>query len=105
MDKAQLYDTIEAYLEGELSTEGRRAFEREMAARPDIRAEVAPHRKLHQELGNSGKARLREQLKQISREFPLEGEGGNASWLGSLVGVLVVGIAVVVLSVVPVLPA
>lgn len=96
MDKAQLYDTIEAYLEGELSTEGRRAFEREMAARPDIRAEVALHRKLHQELGNSGKARLREQLKQISREFPLEGEGGKASWLWPLLGVLLVAVIAIV---------
>lgn len=96
MDKAQLYDTIEAYLEGELSTEDRRAFEREIAARPDLRAEVALHRKLHQELGDTGKARLRKQLQHISREFPLEGEGGKASWLWPLLGGLLVAVIAIV---------
>lgn len=72
MNKEQLYEAIEAYLEGKLSEEARRDFEREMAVDPQLKAEVALHRRMQQELGKSGKAALREQLQQIAQEFPLE---------------------------------
>ena len=72
MSKEQLYETIEAYLEGKLTAEARRAFEKEMAADPQLKTEVALHQRMQQELGKSGKAKLREQLQQVAQEFPLE---------------------------------
>ncbi|MCB0560313.1 MAG: hypothetical protein H6573_11340 [Lewinellaceae bacterium] len=72
MNKEQLYDTIEAYLEGKLTAEARRAFEGEIAADPELKREVALHRRMQQELGKSGKAELRGQLRQIAQEFPLD---------------------------------
>ncbi|MCB0579326.1 MAG: hypothetical protein KDD10_08475 [Phaeodactylibacter sp.] len=75
MNKEQLYETIEAYLEGKLPAEERRAFEQEIAADPELKMEVALHRRMHQELGKSGKAERRQQLQQIARDFPLEGKG------------------------------
>ncbi|MCO6479484.1 MAG: hypothetical protein J5I94_22810 [Phaeodactylibacter sp.] len=72
MNKEQLYETIEAYLEGKLTEEARRAFEKEIAADPELRKEVALHQRMQQELGKSEKAALREQLRQIAQEFPLE---------------------------------
>lgn len=82
MNKEQLYETIEAYLEGKLEAEACHAFEREMADDPELRAEVALHKKMQEELGRSGKAALREQLRQIGQEFPLEKKGRRAiSWL------------------------
>ena len=77
MNKEQLYEAIEAYLEGKLTAEARRAFEKEMAADPLLETEVALHRRMQQELGKSGKAELREQLQQIAQEFPLERKRGN----------------------------
>ncbi len=75
MNKEQLYETIEAYLDGKLTEEARRAFEKEMAAEPELRKEVALHQRMQEELGKSEKAALREQLRQVAREFPLEKKG------------------------------
>ena len=72
MNKEQLYEAIEAYLEGKLTAEARRAFEGEIAADPELKREVALHRRMQQELGKSGKAELRGQLRQIAQEFPLD---------------------------------
>ena len=79
MNKEQLYETIEAYLEGALSADARQAFEKEMADNPEMKAELELHRRLHQELGKADKAALKEQLQQIAREFPLESKGRKAA--------------------------
>ena len=79
MNKEQLYETIEAYLEGALSADARQAFEKEMADNPEMKAELELHRRLHQELGKADKAALKEQLQQIAREFSLESKGRKAA--------------------------
>ena len=93
MNKEQLYETIEAYLEGKLTDEARRDFEKEMAADPQLKTEVALHRRMQQELGKSGKAELREQLQQIAQEFPLERKRRSTiSWLIPVSGALAAAI-------------
>ncbi len=78
MNKEEKYEAIEAYLEGELAEEARRAFEREMAADPELQKEVALHRKIHRELSKAGKAQLRAQLRQAAQEFLPEKEKGRS---------------------------
>lgn len=99
MNKEQLYEAIEAYLEGKLPEEARRAFEKQIAADPELKTEVAIHRKMHQELGKSGKAELREQLQQIAREFPLERKARPRAiaWLVPVSGALAAAIVAAVI--------
>lgn len=94
MNKEQLYEAIEAYLEGKLAAEDRQAFEKEMAADPQLKTEVALHRRMQQELGKSAKAERREQLRQIARDFPLEQRTRRAAvfWLIPLSGAVAAAI-------------
>jgi hypothetical protein len=70
MEKEQIYQTIEAYLEGELGPEERTAFEEELATDADLAREVALHRRLQEELGDADKVNLRMSLEAIAKEFP-----------------------------------
>lgn len=81
MSKEQLYEKIEAYLAREMSPESREAFEAELAGSVELRRELALHRRLHEELAKTGKARLRRQLEQMAAEFPVQ-SGGKGSHKG-----------------------
>lgn len=70
MEKQQLYQTIEAYLEGELPEKEQLAFERELATDTTLAKEVELHRSLQQQLGDAYKMRLRATLDTIAEEFP-----------------------------------
>lgn len=70
MEKEQLYQTIEAYLDGELTGRELAAFERELATDKSLAREVALHRNLQRRLGNASKVALRAKLDNIAREFP-----------------------------------
>ncbi|MCB0630477.1 MAG: hypothetical protein R2824_31965 [Saprospiraceae bacterium] len=70
MEKEQIYQTIEAYLDGELGPEDMAAFEQELATDTDLAKEVQLHRRLQQEIGDAGKINLRLSLDAIAGEFP-----------------------------------
>lgn len=70
MEKEQLYQTIEAYLEGKLAGEELVAFERELATDRTLAQEVALHRSLQTHLGDSPKLDLRATLDEIAQDFP-----------------------------------
>lgn len=69
MEKEQLYQTIEAYLDGELGGEELTAFERELATDQTLAQEVALHRGLQQQLGDGPKMDLRATLTDIGDTF------------------------------------
>lgn len=70
MEKEKLYQTIEAYLEGELPEEELSAFEQELTTDATLAREVAIHRNLQAQLGNASKTDLRITLDAIASEFP-----------------------------------
>ncbi|HQU59800.1 MAG TPA: hypothetical protein PLU64_11415 [Saprospiraceae bacterium] len=96
MSTEQLYEKIEAYLDRAMGREELAAFEKELATDQELQRELALHRRLHQELGKAGKARLRKQLQEVAAEFPTEDppKGGTlGKWLlgmalAALIGVL-----------------
>lgn len=69
MEKEQIFQTIEAYLDGALGAEELTAFEQELATDPDLVREVELHRRLQQELGDAEKTKLRLALEEIAGEF------------------------------------
>lgn len=108
MEKEQLYQTIEAFLEGALTGEELTAFEREMATDETLAKEVALHRSLQHQLGDPAKMDLRATLDEIGRDFsasdlhtdeppedpdtPTTGSaGGVPFWVWGLVFFLVIG--------------
>ncbi|MCB0572198.1 MAG: hypothetical protein KDC66_20670 [Phaeodactylibacter sp.] len=97
MTKEQLYDRIEAYLEQQMAPEELAAFEADLQVSQELQLELALHRKLHQELAKAGKARLREQLRKASAEFPVERPGrrwNTGRWLtGLAVAIIIMGAA------------
>ena len=62
MEKEQLYNIIEAYLDGTLSGEELTAFEQRLKSEPDLAEEVELHRKLQNELGNAQKKTAKIQI-------------------------------------------
>jgi hypothetical protein len=69
MFREELYDHIERYLAGSMESQERSDFEARMAKEQDLAAEVALHRGLQAELGDSSKRNLREKLEKLSGEF------------------------------------
>ena len=69
MEKEQLYQTIEAYLEGQLGKEELAIFEGELKTDAELAKEVALHRRLQTQMGDSGKMNLRFTLDTIAGEF------------------------------------
>lgn len=70
MNKEELYDLIERYLDGVLSDAEREAVERRMANEADFRAEVELHRALHTSLSDADNFRLRNALDDLLRDPP-----------------------------------
>ena len=69
MEKAQLYELIEQYLEGNLSGEELEQFELRLQTEPELKEEVELHRKLQNELGDTQKRLLRSRLDVLRKEF------------------------------------
>jgi len=67
----QLYEQIEAYLKGTLSTSQKAVFEGQMAANGDLAKEVRLHGLLQGEMGDVEKVALRTQLEEIGGTFDL----------------------------------
>lgn len=107
MEKEQLYQTIEAYLDGELAGEELTAFERELATDETLAKEVALHRSLQTQLGDKSKMELRATLDDIAKGFTESdldngnqpdspngttgGTGGIPFWVWGLAFFLVIG--------------
>lgn len=70
MNKEELYDLIERYLDGVLPDAEHQAVERQMAIDADFRAEVELHRALHTSLGDAGNLRLRAALDNLLSNPP-----------------------------------
>lgn len=64
-----LYDKIERYLTGELSTEERKTFEQEMKANTDLAAEVQLHQKMASVFEDPQDFQIREGLQQAADSF------------------------------------
>ncbi len=107
MEKEQLYQTIEAYLDGELAGEELTDFERELASDETLAKEVALHRSLQSQLGDRSKMDLRATLDDIAKDFSESdldpgnqpdppngtngGSGGVPFWVWGLAFFLVIG--------------
>ncbi len=70
MNKEELYDLIEQYLEGALPDTASQEVERRLATDADFRAEVELHRAMHRSLGDTGNLRLRTALDTLLRNPP-----------------------------------
>ncbi len=70
MDKRELYELIEAYLDGSLPDRQRQEVERRMATDADFREEVELHRALQEDYEDPSRWRLREALSGIMDEPP-----------------------------------
>ncbi len=70
MNKEELYDLIERYLDGTLPDAEHQAVERQMTTDADFRTEVELHRALHTSLGDAGNFRLRTALDNLLRDPP-----------------------------------
>ena len=69
MDKEQLYNIIEEFLEGTLSGDELQAFEQRLQTEPDLAEEVELHRKIHGEIGDAQKRMLKSKLDTLREEF------------------------------------
>ena len=69
MEKEQLYNIIEAYLDGTLSGDELSAFEQRLKSEPDLADEVQLHRKLQNEFGDAQKRLLKSKLDTLREEF------------------------------------
>jgi len=107
MNGEQLYEKIEAYLNGSLAAEELKSFEQELTKNPALSAEVNLHRQLQNELSKSNKRTLRDNLKVISanQKVSLEDEDvsnvidkeaapANRNWLWWLLGLALIGAAI-----------
>lgn len=71
MNKEELYDLIERYLDGTLPETEHQEVERRLMTDADFRAEVELHRALHTSLGDAGNLRLRAALDNLLSHPPL----------------------------------
>ncbi len=109
MEKFDLFDLIEAYLDGTLPEEKRWEVERRMVEDDGFRQEVALHRELQKNFSDPGRWRLRSALTQVMEEplpsvedtpNPVQHRVFQMSWkkrLISIAAVLLVGIGVLYL--------
>ena len=74
MEKEQLYNIIEAYLDGTLSGDELSAFEQRLKSEPDLADEVQLHRKLQNEFGDAQKRLLKSKLDTLREEFTQKDE-------------------------------
>ncbi len=83
MQKQELFERIENYLNQTLSPEERRAFDQELADDPELRKAVELHRSLHEDY-NTGRLQLRANLRNIMQEplppDPPPAAGGKLRW-------------------------
>ena len=68
MEKQEKYESIEAYLEGNLSSEALKDFQQRLKNDRTFAKEVALHQRLHAELGDPTKRRLRGILSDLSAQ-------------------------------------
>ncbi|MEO6039361.1 MAG: hypothetical protein ABIQ93_13190, partial [Saprospiraceae bacterium] len=96
MQKQELFERIEAYLNRTLSPEELQAWEQRLVDEPDLRQSVELHRTLHQDY-DTGRLQLRANLREVMQE-PLQPDppmaaGGKLRW-GIWIGI--VGLAIVI---------
>jgi hypothetical protein len=70
MNKETIHERIEAYLAGELPAAEREALERDIAADPELAAEVALHRRLERVVSDKEKIAFRQKVAEVAQEFP-----------------------------------
>ncbi len=73
----ELFEKIEGYLAKKLSQEELSAFEKEMAADPELKREVEKHRELHNVMSDKGTLEFKEKLQKISEEIKKEQSKSN----------------------------
>lgn len=86
MNKEELYDLIERYLDGTLPETEHQAVERQMAIDADFRAEVELHRALHTSLGDAGNLRLRAALDNLLSNPPSTNDASTPKTAPPLTG-------------------
>lgn len=69
MSREELYDQIEAYLDGSLEGTSLEAFEKRLKEEPALQKEIMLHSRLHRELGDTAKRQVRERLAQLSEGY------------------------------------
>lgn len=84
MDKATLYERIEAYLAGELPEGEREQFERQAAADPELAAELALHRRLERVLSDKDKLAFAQKSAEIAKEFSAPDARGARYFRGGI---------------------
>ncbi|MBK9017949.1 MAG: hypothetical protein IPM82_30075 [Saprospiraceae bacterium] len=103
MEKFDLFDLIEAYLDGTLPEEKRREVERRMAEDEIFRREVELHQELQDNFSDPGRWRLRSALAQVMEEglppdepsFKPKPSFSNSLWKWIIFfGIVLVGIVI-----------
>ena len=84
MMKEQLYERIEAYLDGALSEEERARLEQDMAADPALAEEVALHRSLDNMMADKEKLNFRRKLDEVGQAYTQPPSSGSR-WLWPVV--------------------
>ena len=92
-DQRELYDRIDAYLNGQMTREEQSAFAKAIKKDSELADVVALHRDLHQMLGDQPVNTLRKNLTQLeAREYP---DSNNSNWwkiAALVVAVMIAGI-------------
>lgn len=76
----ELFDEIESYLNGELSSEATEAFEKRMAEDTALSREVALHKSVHEELGETKELQFRELLNRIGQDQQISPKKRSFPW-------------------------
>lgn len=74
----ELFDHIEAYLDGSLNTKDKVEFEQRLSEDQELRTEVEKHRLLQEAVGDSQQISFREKIVAVEEEYE-EGVPNNAS--------------------------
>jgi len=75
-----IFDTIERYLSGDLSSRELQDFETEMAGNLDLKKEVELHRSLHEELKDIDTLQFRKKIARIATNQNKDSKGIGSFW-------------------------